>query len=66
MVIYTFNSSTWEVEAGKSEFETSLVYRARSRPVRATQRNPVSKNKDKTNLKNVNFIKNFMLVYSVF
>jgi hypothetical protein len=28
-----------------AEFEVSLVYRASSRTVRATQRNPVSKNK---------------------
>jgi hypothetical protein len=28
-----------------SEFEASLVYRVRSRTARATQRNPVSKNK---------------------
>jgi hypothetical protein len=28
-----------------SEFETSLVYRVSSRTARATQRNPVSKNK---------------------
>jgi hypothetical protein len=31
-----------------SEFETSLVYRVSSRTARATQRNPVSKNKNKT------------------
>jgi hypothetical protein len=30
-----------------SEFEASLVYRVRSRTARATQRNPVSKNKKK-------------------
>jgi hypothetical protein len=30
-----------------SEFEASLVYRVSSRTVRATQRNPVSKNKKK-------------------
>jgi hypothetical protein len=29
------------------EFEASLVYRVSSRTVRATQRNPVSKNKNK-------------------
>jgi hypothetical protein len=32
-----------------SEFEASLVYRVRSRTARATQRNPVSKNKKQTN-----------------
>jgi hypothetical protein len=31
-----------------SEFEASLVYRVSSRTARATQRNPVSKNKNKT------------------
>jgi hypothetical protein len=30
-----------------SEFEASLVYRVSSRIARATQRNPVSKNKNK-------------------
>jgi hypothetical protein len=35
-----------------SEFEASLVYRVSSRTARATQRNPVSKNK-KTKQKNV-------------
>jgi hypothetical protein len=30
-----------------SEFEVSLVYRVSSRTARATQRNPVSKNKNK-------------------
>jgi hypothetical protein len=34
-----------------SEFEASLVYRVSSRTVRATQRNPVSKNKKQTNKK---------------
>jgi len=32
-----------------SEFEASLVYRVSSRPARATQRNPVSKNKKTKN-----------------
>ena len=31
-----------------SKFEASLVYRVNSRTARATQRNPVSKNKSKT------------------
>jgi hypothetical protein len=31
-----------------SEFEASLVYKVISRTARATQRNPVSKNKNKT------------------
>jgi hypothetical protein len=35
-----------------SEFEASLVYRVSSRTARSTQRNPVSKNKNKTKQKN--------------
>jgi hypothetical protein len=34
-----------------SEFEASLVYRVSSRTARATQRNPVSKNKQTKKLK---------------
>jgi hypothetical protein len=34
-----------------SEFEASLVYKVSSRTTRATQRNPVSKNKTKQNKK---------------
>jgi hypothetical protein len=34
-----------------SEFEASLVYRVSSRTARATQKNPVSKNKSKTTQK---------------
>jgi hypothetical protein len=42
------NPSTWEAEAGGgSEFEVNLVYRGSSRTARATQRNPVSKTKQK-------------------
>jgi hypothetical protein len=44
---HAFNPSTWKAEAGKFlEFEASLVYRVSSRTERATQRNPVSKNKN--------------------
>jgi hypothetical protein len=35
-----------------SEFEASLVYRVSSRTARATQRNPVSKNKQTNKQKN--------------
>ena len=49
MVAHAFNPSTWEAEAGGSEFEASLVYRVSSRTARATQRNPVSKNRKKKN-----------------
>jgi hypothetical protein len=41
----TFNPSTWEAEAGGSEFKASLVYRASSRIPRATQRSPIFKKK---------------------
>jgi hypothetical protein len=37
-----------------SEFKASLVYRVSSRTARATQRNPVSKNKTKQNNNNNN------------
>jgi hypothetical protein len=37
-----------------SEFEASLVYRVSSRTARATQRNPVSKNKNKNKKQNNN------------
>jgi hypothetical protein len=43
-VAHAFNPSTWEADRRISEFEASLVYRMSSR---ATQRNPVSKNKNK-------------------
>jgi hypothetical protein len=52
VVVHAFNPSTQEAEAGGSlEFEASLVYRVSSRTARATQRNPVSKNKTKNNKK---------------
>jgi hypothetical protein len=53
LVAHAFNPSTWEAEAGGFlEFEASLVYRVSSRTARATQRNPVLKNKkQKTNTK---------------
>jgi hypothetical protein len=41
-----------------SEFEASLVYRVSSRTARATQRNPVSKNKNKNKNKKPNQKKN--------
>jgi hypothetical protein len=46
VVADAFNPSTWEAEAGGFlEFEDSLVYRVSCRTARATQRNPVLKNK---------------------
>jgi hypothetical protein len=46
VVAHTFNPSTQEAEeANFSEFEATLVNRVSSRTAKATQRNPVSKNK---------------------
>jgi hypothetical protein len=46
---HAFSLSTWQADTGRSlEFRTSLVYRVSSRTARATQRNPISKNKTKT------------------
>jgi hypothetical protein len=47
VVAHAFNPSTWEAERGRriSEFKAILVYKVSSRTARATQRNPVSKNK---------------------
>jgi hypothetical protein len=44
--MHAFNPSAWEAEAGRIEFEASLVYRMGSRIARTTQRNPVSENKN--------------------
>jgi hypothetical protein len=51
MVAHAFNPSTREAEAGRFLSEAILIYRVSSRPARATQRNPVSKNKTKTKTK---------------
>ena len=46
MVVHAFNPSTWEAEAGGFlSSEANLVYTVSFRTARATQRNPVSKNK---------------------
>jgi hypothetical protein len=50
MVAHAFNPSIWwgwGEDRGRriSEFKASLVYKVSSRTARATQRNPVSKNK---------------------
>jgi hypothetical protein len=47
MVTHPFNPSTQEAEAGRSQFEASLGYRASSSTVKATQRNPVLKSQKK-------------------
>ena len=53
MVVYAFNPSTWrQRQVDICELEASLVYRVSSRIVKATQRNPVSKNKNKNKNKN--------------
>jgi hypothetical protein len=49
-VAHAFNPSTQEAEAGGF---LSLVYRVSSRTAKATQRNPVSKNKTKQQKKEV-------------
>jgi hypothetical protein len=57
VVAHTFNPSKHLGGRGRgrwiSELEASLVYRVSSRTARATQRNPVSKNKQ-TNKKQTN------------
>jgi hypothetical protein len=45
-----------------TEFEASLVYKVSSRTARATQRNPVSKNKTKQKQKNKK--EDFLLIQS--
>ena len=48
MVAHAFNPSTQEVRGRWiSELEASLVYKVNFRTARATQRNPVSKKKQK-------------------
>jgi hypothetical protein len=50
MVAPAFNPSTWETEAGRFlNLRPNLVYTARSKTARTTQKNSVSKqNKNKT------------------
>jgi hypothetical protein len=47
VVAFAFNPSTQEAEADESlsVFKASLVYRASSRRAKATQNNPILKNK---------------------
>lgn len=48
IVAHTFKPSNWEAEAGRSlEFEASLVHRTSSRKAGITQRNPISKTKNR-------------------
>lgn len=49
VVAQVFNPRTWKAEAKKDrpEFQDSPVYRMSSRSARATQRNPVSKKKER-------------------
>jgi hypothetical protein len=52
VVAHTFNPTTWGGRSRQiSEFEVSLVYRVSSRTARATQRNPVLKNKNQNKTK---------------
>jgi hypothetical protein len=52
VVAHAFNPSTWEVEEGGFQFETSLVYRASSRTARALlHREILSQNKTTTTQK---------------
>jgi hypothetical protein len=45
MVAHAFNPSTREAEAGSFLSRRLVVYKVSSRTARATQRNPVSKNR---------------------
>jgi hypothetical protein len=54
VVVHTFNLSSKEVEVGRAE--ASMLYRASFRIAPTTQRNPVSKNKNKTNQQQENSI----------
>jgi hypothetical protein len=59
VVVHAFNPSTWVAETGGfSDFDISLVYRVSSRTARATQRNPVSKNKQTKNKQTKKHLKN--------
>lgn len=51
VVVHTLNRSTQEAEAGRSEFESSLIYRVNFWTARATQRNPVSKDQNQDKIK---------------
>jgi len=43
LVSQVFNPTTWKAEAGRSEFQTSLIYKENSRPAKTVrERNPVS------------------------
>jgi hypothetical protein len=54
VVVHTFNPSVWEGRGRRiSEFETGLIYRVGFRTARATQRNPVFKNKNKQQNKKI-------------
>jgi hypothetical protein len=45
MVPHAFNSSIGEVEAGRSQFKASFVYKSSSRAAKTTWRNPILKTK---------------------
>jgi hypothetical protein len=53
VVVYTFNPSTWEAEAGRSlSSRSAKVYRMSSRTAKAKQRKPCLKHKNKQTKKN--------------
>jgi hypothetical protein len=53
-LVHTFSFNNWEAKRSRSisEFEASLVYKVSSRTARATERNPLFKNK-KQNLRTI-------------
>jgi hypothetical protein len=53
-VVYTFNHSTREAEAGFLKIKASLVYRVSSRTAKATKRNSKTKQKAKQTNKQKN------------
>lgn len=56
MVPHIFNPKTWEAEAAYlCELKASLVYRAKSRTARTTQRNPTSTKQGKHSVKRSQF-----------
>ena len=51
-MVHVFNPRNWEAEAGGFlEFQASPVYRVSFRTARATQKNPVLKNKKQNKTK---------------
>ena len=56
MVVHAFNPTLrWQKQADLSGFKATLVYKSSSRTARATQRNPVLKNKHKVFRANIEY-----------